>query len=194
LAGAVALGLAALPAAAQQADGPFNGPYAGVYLGYADYDLDLDLEGFNENPVNIDGAEYGVYGGYGLTFDGNLYAAGELEWGAGPSAENVFDESDVDFNVHSTYGISGIFGYLPAPNTLVYGRLGWQQVMIEDKEVNRNEYLDGLRVGAGVEVAVTENVRLRGEYAFTSYGKQDFSGIDVTTRQNLFRVGVAYAF
>lgn len=184
----------ATPTAAQDLfAGAFNGPYGGIFLGYSDYDADIDQPGFNEIPYNIDGAEYGIYIGYGQAF-GQFYVAGEAEIGRGPESTNIEDIAGNDFDVETTWGVSAIGGYLVAPTVLVYGRLGYQQATVNDAFFDVDEDINGARFGAGFEVAVVENVRIRGEYVYTDYSSQEIAGFEYDAEQSLFRFGVAYEF
>src|SRR5205823_2377647 len=54
---------------------------------------------------------------------------------------------------------------------------------------NRN--VNGGQLGLGMQVGLTQNVDLRGEYVFTAY--QSFSGIS-TPRQDQFNLGLVYKF
>lgn len=193
-AAAIAVALSAPIHAQDMFAGAFNGPYGGVFLGYADYDLEFsDDPVFSGTSIDISGAEFGVYGGYGRTFD-RFYLAGEVEFGGGPEVTGIFGIDGLDLDVEQTYGVSVLAGYVTSLDTLLYARIGYQRAEVRDVIDSRDENFDGVRYGAGAEYAVTENVRLRGEYVFTDYGNEDIDGTDIDVRQNLFRVGLAYEF
>lgn len=67
------------------------------------------------------------------------------------------------FTNNRELGISGRLGVAVTPNVLVYGKAGY---------ANRELYntkLDGFQYGGGAEVAVTDNLYVKGEYRRTNY-------------------------
>jgi outer membrane immunogenic protein len=50
----------------------------------------------------------------------------------------------------------------------------------------------GWQVGAGLEYAMSEQLRLRGEYLYTDYGQDN--GPHLHTNTNSFRLGLSYKF
>lgn len=188
----------------------FGGFYAGALLGHGalmsgntgdrnTFTLDADRAGF--------GAGFGVVAGYGRTFD-NVYVGGEVD--AEISSLNWTQERSPTGRVYSvekthTLGASLRLGYVVNDGLLVYAR-GGPVVSGFDTDyattgasASSSEDKVGLRVGAGVEVGMSENLRLRLDYTHTAYddfgisyggtGRDEFEN-----SENQFRVGVLYSF
>ena len=73
--------------------------------------------------------------------------------------------------------VGGRVGAAVAANTLIYAKLGYTNVGIEarfDSPTPGASYklkykLDGVRVGAGVQVGLTSNLYIKGEYRYSNY-------------------------
>jgi outer membrane immunogenic protein len=95
-------------------------------------------------------------------------------------------------------------GYVVGDAVLIYGRAGvvnsWFETdyAFEDVSVSRDDSEVGLRLGGGVEFALTDRIRMRVDYTRTSYDsyKVDYgAGVDsFDNAENLFRIGLSYAF
>lgn len=159
------------------------GPYIGAHLGYA-----WGEAGVVETPENvvgdIRGSVYGLFAGINFQ-DGNLVFG--LEGDAGiadvtgvgspvPDPEEEYSY-DVNWNAHARGRVGLAFdqvlvfvagGLAIASHTLteVYdqGNIG------DDTQIHV-----GWTVGAGVEVAVTENLAVRAEYLYDDYGTKTYT-------------------
>ena len=95
---------------------------------------------------------------YGAAVGFDFRVAGPVIAGVEANLDNVFDRRDV--------GASARLGVEATENLLVYGKVGYANY----KDVFSRE-LDGLRVGGGVELAVTKNVFAKAEYRYTDFDK-----------------------
>lgn len=191
----------------------FGGFYAGVQAGHGA--LSTENVGLREDPPTpfvLDaeragmGATGGLYAGYGETF-GNLYLGAEVE------AEVANTNWDIDrsptgrlYSVEKkgSVGASVRAGYVVNDAVLLYGRAGvansWfdNEYSFAGSGVDETKSEVGLRVGAGVEFAIADDVTMRLDYTRTDYGdyKVDYgSGTDsFENAENLFRVGISYRF
>ncbi len=123
--------------------------------------------------------------GYGALISQNLYLAGEL---FGTLGTLTFDDN----GLKSTYGYGASIlpGIMIGEHTMTYARLGLvRSRFTPSSSSNRN--VNGGQLGLGLQVGLTQNVDLRGEYVFTAY--QSFSGIS-TPRQDQFNLGLVYKF
>lgn len=93
---------------------------------------------------------YGATVGFDVSLSENVIAGLEA------NVDNVFDRRDI--------GASARLGYTVTDNMLVYGKVGYANF----KDTFSRE-LDGLRAGAGLELAVTENVYAGVEYRYTDF-------------------------
>jgi outer membrane immunogenic protein len=173
-------------------------------------------------PFTWTGLYLGASGGYGTSLtDGidfkGVSAGGQLgfnyQWNmlvAGIEADgnwaNVGQSTTIDGittqdtiksfgTVHGRLGFAfdrtlfyGLAGVALADNTLSVSGVGIDSV-------SASKLHTGYVVGGGIEHAITNNVSLRGEYQFASYGSQDYFGVasgkvDVQT----FKLGLNYLF
>ncbi|EJF80050.1 outer membrane protein [Bartonella doshiae] len=71
-----------------------------------------------------------------------------------------------------------------------------ESIIAEGELVNETEKMVGYTFGGGVDFAVTDNITLRAEYRYADFGKKKFAedDLEISSRTNNFRVGVAYKF
>lgn len=93
---------------------------------------------------------------YGVTAGVDFPVGEKFIVGVEANVDNVFDRRDV--------GASARVGYVAFENTLVYGKAGYANY----KDAFSRE-LDGLRVGGGLEVNVTDNTYVGVEYRYTDF-------------------------
>lgn len=191
----------------------FGGFYAGVQAGHGG--LSTENVGARTDPrvpFVLDaeragmGTTGGIHVGYGETF-GNVYLGTEIE------AELANTNWDIDrspdgrlYSVEKkgSVGASVRAGYVVNDAVLLYGRAGVANSWFENEysfagsDVDPTKSELGLRVGAGVEFAISDNVTMRLDYTRTDYGSYEVdygSGVDsFDNAENLFRVGVSYRF
>jgi len=120
----------------------FSGARIGGNIGFADDDF-----------AGTEAFVYGVNVGYDADL-GNLVVGGTLEYAGS-------DEDGLERDLSAVARIGGKAG----ENALVYALGGYTNVGIEGIE----EELDGVRLGAGVEFALTPQVFANGEYRYSNY-------------------------
>lgn len=189
---------------------PFNGPYVGVQGGYESFNIDSTFTGAGalagdsaKATFGGDGLNGGAFAGYGVRID-SLYIGGELEAGlGGASSDNkvTIGASNFEANVDHKYdlGASIRAGFLPTPNTLLYGRAGVADSKFDPNGSVKDFSLTGLRLGLGSETALGNGFSVRGDWVYTDYKSKNLSDANGDTFQfsptsNTFRVGVAYNF
>ena len=160
-------------------------------------DADFGDHGFTE----------GAFGGYGVTYR-QWYVGAEIE---GEASQAEWDHSRSSdgrvFSVEKVAEYGGAFrlGYALQDVALLYGRVGFARTEFRTKynhegiPTSQDDDQTGLRVGGGVEVAMTDHIFGRFDYTYTDYGdayKVNFgNGFDkFETRETLFRLGVGYRF
>jgi outer membrane immunogenic protein len=165
-------GTIATPAFAQDA-APFSGPRIEGIVGYDRPDADGD---------NADGIVYGVGVGYdfrrggavfGVEAEANDSTADECFTGVTVATDELCLDAGRDFYV------GGRVGAVVGPRALLYAKAGYTnaraRLAYEDgtaataPDFSISQNLDGLRVGAGVEFAVSPNAYLRSEYRYSNY-------------------------
>jgi len=151
-------------------------PYVGGSVG-------VDVNTNNNN--NFRGVPFSVFGGYGTTVSQNIYLAGEVFGTVGTASLN-------DNGLKSTYGygVSVIPGLMLSDRVMAFARAGVVRTHFSPTGV-RNTNDTGGQLGLGLQTGLTQNLDLRGEYDYTSYGK--FSGLSKVTSDQ-FSLGLVYRF
>ena len=137
----------------------FSGPRIGATIGLADDDFG-GAEAFT----------YGINAGYDWDL-GKAVVGGTVE----------LQGSDED-GLSRDISITGRAGGKVSDNLLVYALAGYSNLGIDNSDID----LDGVRAGAGVEVAFNDHVYGQVEYRYTNYE------LDAETHQ--FVLGVGYRF
>jgi outer membrane immunogenic protein len=200
----------AIPAAAQNAN-TFTGPRVEALAGYdsSQPGSSVNVPGANDN---FDGVNYGV--GVGYDFDMGSAVLG---------VEGEFMESEAHTEFNTTgltgFGVRNLdagrdlyvgarAGIKVGPNSLVYAKAGYTNatynVLASNNatDTDNDLKLDGWRAGAGAEVAVTNNVFVKGEYRYSQYqeGRVEApngatsGNFDVDVDRHQFVVGVGARF
>jgi outer membrane immunogenic protein len=151
--------LAASIAAAPALAADFSGPRVGATIGIADDDFG-GTEAFT----------YGVNAGYDWDL-GKVVVGGTVE----------LQGSDED-GLSRDISITGRAGGKVSENVLLYALAGYSNLGIDDSDID----LDGVRVGAGVEVALTDRVFSQIEYRYTNY--------ELDAEAHQFVLGIGYRF
>lgn len=136
---AIVAAAAATFAATPALAGDFSGPRIEVTAGADDVTRGVD-------PTEV---TYGAGVGYDLQF-------GRVVAGVEAAVDNVFDRRDI--------GVGARLGYVLNENVLAYGKVGYSNF----KPTTRLE-LEGLRLGAGLEVNVAGPVYGKVEYRYTDF-------------------------
>ena len=177
---------------------------------------------YEANSASIKPA-WGIYGGYADTL-GRFYVAGEFQLESNkskviesrkpknrPTVENSNDALGISM------ALSAKLGYVFDNGTVGYGRIGVVRSKLTHRYVDStdssssfesigllapyNKVLNGLRVGGGIEIALNQAMRLRGDYTLDIYPGISFPGqvaqisptrqkIKVT--RNEVKLGLAY--
>jgi len=173
LAGAM---LAASPAVAQTAAVPFSGPRVEGLIGY-----DRASSPFPGDAADSSGILYGVAGGYDVR-QGDLVFGGEAELtGASTDTrgDGVFAAGDrITVDAGRDLYAGGRIGYVVTPRAMLYGKLGYTNARADvdyrggtnGAAYSEGRNSGGVRAGAGAEVAMRDNVYVKGEYRYSDYG------------------------
>jgi outer membrane immunogenic protein len=222
-------------AAAEQPN-PFDGAYVGAAVGWdriaSNGRYTLNENGVDVFSFEFDRAGNGVQGqlfaGFGRTW-GPFYASGELGVGLSSATVNIHngffaagDFYDLSIKIRQRWSITPSVraGYLLQPDLLAFVRFGWAfahtRISYTSSEISTSgnelfsgqtsRWLNGPRVGAGLEYALLPNLRLRADWSFTWYSRISVVGtaappadVDVNSatsrpRQSLLLFGLIYSF
>lgn len=167
----------ATPALAQ--DGrTFSGPRIEGIVGYDDV---------RAGGEGADGVNYGIGLGYDIQRGRGVFGieaeVGDSSADACQSVVTTTGGGELCTDTRRDLYIGGRAGAQVARNVLLYGKAGYANTRVavdfDDNASNANDYqlrqnLDGLRLGAGVEVALGPNAFVKAEYRYTNY-EQGFS-------------------
>lgn len=139
---AMAAALAALTATPAMADnGSFTGLRAGATAGITDVTGTIDTKD----------VDYGFDAGIDFPLGENATVGVEAF-------------TTTPFNDEKTFGVAARAGYAVADNALVFARAGY-----ENYENVFEQNLDGLTVGGGLELAISDMTYLRAEYRYSDF-------------------------
>ncbi|MGB3167235.1 MAG: porin family protein [Alteraurantiacibacter sp.] len=180
----------AMPAAAQD-NSAFTGPRVEIVGGYdisnAGSSVDNDVN--EDDDQSIDGFMYGVGLGYDFAVGGAVLGV-EAEL-SDSTAETEFRNGDLeDLGLGTRVGagrdiyLGARAGILVNPNTLVYAKGGYTNATydlllsdnVDEREADFD--LDGFRVGAGAEYAMSENSFVKLEYRYSNYSSAELDRVD----------------
>lgn len=167
----------------------WSGPYVGLSYGRTSADIEFSTGGaFDFNNGNI----AGIYGGY-LFQRGSLVYGGELAYGRinDSFVPGGFGDDDV---IERALDLKARVGFA-ANRALIYGVVGYSQFnYFEPTGVDMD--LDGLSLGLGADVAVTERLTMGLEYLSRDGSGDDSlgSGVSGDAKLDTFSLRVGLAF
>lgn len=172
--------LAFTPAIAHaQSANLFHGPYAGAEIGWEDNNGALG-SGFN----------YGVFGGYNAEVAPQIIAGVEAKAALSTAEGDLSPEAEL--RAGRSLGIAGRLGYLAAPTTLFFGKVGYENVRTrleynpDPLGLDNGANNDAIVLGGGVEYAVMPSATLRVGYDYTD-GEDGF-------HRHQIKTGMAFHF
>lgn len=202
----------ALPAAAQE-NPTFTGPRVEALGGY-----DINRPGSTQDTDDNDDIDQSTEGfayGVGLGYD---FAAGGALVGIEGEYMGSTAKTDYDTAALQTFGVGNIeagddlylgvrAGVLATPQTLVYAKGGYTNtsynVLANDQSNSDVDIdLDGWRVGAGVEQAISPNLFGKLEYRYSKYeegeveapGGAEGDRFEIDSDRHQVMVGLGYRF
>lgn len=173
---AAALVAATFGATAAQAEAP-NGFRVEALIGWDNHDISSDdLDGFGVD-LGSDGVAFGIAAGYDFAVGSNVALGIDVE-ASETTAE--FELSEAGQTVSLDYGrdlyIGGRVTVAASSKLNLYAKAGYTNGRVEfDTNVpgagitDLAGELDGFRLGAGLQYAVSEKVYLGGEYRYSNY-------------------------
>lgn len=182
--------LVAVPAIAQESDDKFTGPRVEALVGYDDVRAgsSVDDDGNDNNDQSIDGVNYGIGIGYDIDLGGAVLGL-EGEY-TDSTAKTEFDNGDFEgfgfgrVDAGRDLYVGARIGAKVQPDLLLYAKGGYTNaklnVLTNDgvTEYDEDFDLDGYRIGAGAEYALSNNTFVKLEYRYSNYqkGEVDFGG------------------
>ena len=139
---------------------------------------------------------YGAFGGYQIDFSPVFFA---LETDV-VLADLTIKNGTPEYKKKSMYGISSLVGASVSQQIDIYGRVGGirSQFKLRDSanNVSFSQYENGLSLGLGGRIHLTEPLSLRIDYRYNKYNQPVFAGYtnDSKVKEHLMNVGLQYRF
>jgi len=176
----VACVLVSAPAFAQEVNPTFTGPRVEATLGWDHVAAGSNAQGTGESHRNIDGLVYGGGIGYDIATAGGVVLGAEGEITGSTAKSDRYDYTQ-DFGYGRVKAGRDLYagvraGILASPTTLLYVKGGYTNAKLNVLAGNTNTStdtsfkLDGWRVGAGAEHALSSNSYAKIEYRYSNYG------------------------
>ncbi len=183
------------PASSGYVQAPASGNWDGVYLGaFGGYgwatltDSDNYLGGGTDATYDLEGWLAGVNVGANFTLTDGIVAGvvGDIAWS---DISGSYDGQD--YSIDWLGSVRGKLGF-DAGAFMPYftGGAAFAGVNLDD---NKATHL-GWTVGAGVDVALSENMNFTAEYRYSDYGSAEHDGYDVGLRSSTVTAGISFKF
>ena len=185
---------------AQAAD--FDGFYAGGGLGIFG-SATAEAEDYFRDEITFGAEDFlnkaDLIAGYGQQNDG-VYLGAEASYSVGMLDEEVLKDGgySLDLETNGGYTLAGRLGYIVAPTTMAYVKLGYQQREFEasDNLGSSDEDFHGYVIGGGMAYQLAgAPVTLRAEATRTDYGDEEIiDGVDMEPTETSVDLQAVYRF
>ena len=182
----------ATPAFAQD-ESNFAGPYVGLYAGYDHVTISDGVDSGSK-----DGVAFGALAGYNFDL-GSAVVGIEAELGDASTRQeevDIFtlgDRGVLSANFDAFIGARA--GVKASDTMLIYAKAGYAhtsaKLQYDDgagSTFAESDTLDGVRVGGGIDYAVSSKILLRAEYRYSDYGDYTYQGINTGLSSNRHQV------
>ncbi len=170
--------------------GHWDGPYVGIFGGYLAGTFEMRTEAVITD-FSAPGWLLGVNAGYDHTLDNGvvLGVAADVAW------TNPHIDLPYDTRIDWVGSLRGRAGY-DAGAFLPYltGGLAVASMTKVSGNTEYNDLLAGWTVGAGLEIAATDDLSVDVQYRYSDYGVGDFSGADDSFRSHQITAGLNWRF
>ncbi|MBT6135412.1 MAG: porin family protein [Kordiimonadaceae bacterium] len=170
---------------------PFEGPYLGITTSKSTFSSTIantivstadkpSLFGSSTSAKSKNSYGGGIFAGYGLNY-GPVYTSAEAGFIVDKGNTILSNGTNtIKFSQSNTFELNVRAGFHLTENALIFGMFGYSGANMKSHGIDErskptdglsyNQRLTSLRYGAGVEVAVYENISLRGEYTKSKVG------------------------
>lgn len=193
---AIAIGMIATPAMAQDRNVAPGGFYVGALAGYEGLDVDSSDGSVS---ANADSAVYGITAGYDLSLGSAFVGVeGELSKSGGSTEfPDSFGGAREGLEADGQYYIGARAGFAVTPGIAAYGKVGY--TALDTRAFTSAGSLDeldentsGIRFGGGLQVQLPGPLEGRVEYRRSSYNDVGGDIGDATTDQVVAGLGLRF--
>jgi opacity protein-like surface antigen len=155
------------------------------------------------NPtVSAKGFVARLFVGYGQYFDWFYFGGEAFVNTSGANTTYFINDYGTDISARTGFGIGLLPGLKLSDLSLLYMRLGYARTSLKIQEngaiagnVSTTDWANGLTYGLGIETAIINNVSIRGEYSYTTYGSFTSNlGTRFSPSNNQFILDFSYHF
>lgn len=185
---------AAIVAAAPATAAEFTGPRIEARVGYDRLGLKLS-DGEDSIKGHKDGVAFGAGVGYDFALGKGLIAGVEanLDFFSTKTCTEIFGEDEACLKARRDIEVSARLGGKVSDKVLIYGKVGYANGQVK---LTYNDFEDiledfsakadkgGIRVGAGLELALGEKAYAKVEYRYTDYSGDSVEGIKLNFDRN----------
>ena len=178
--------------------GNWEGVYLGAFIGGASgtASTDEDVPFFEDDSLDISGWMVGVNAGANFYITDGIVGGivGDIAW-SDISGEQTFEGDDYGFDINWQGSLRGKLGFDGgAFMPYVTGGLAFANGTMDfDGYTESNTHI-GWTVGAGVEIAATEDLSIDILYRYSDFGSKEYDGVDIGVTQHAVTAGLNWKF
>jgi outer membrane immunogenic protein len=180
-------------------------PYVGADLGLNSSSFSLKNSAGNKTNLHSSGVTGGLFAGYGVTVNQNIYLGGEAFVNTGSmstSTKTTNTRTTDKLKTTYSYGLDFMPGYKFTESTMAYLKAGivrtrfklTQNAPTSNLSGSSENTVTGGQLGLGLQTDVSSNVAVRGEFLHTSYNSFTAFGSKVKPTNNQVNFGLVYKF
>ncbi len=202
---AMAIGLLAAlgTATPAMASDRYDGVYLGVLGGWSNFDTEVETGDTEIDGTSAAGPTMGAVLGTSLTAEAVFFGLEAHATYSGAEYERTNGSDRQTITISNGVGVTARLGSLLGDSTVLYGLAGWQRNRVELETINGGSdsdstWMDGARLGGGVEFTNTARNFVRFEYSAVLHESKDLAAggetYDIEPVAHHFQVGLGYRF
>lgn len=184
-------------------DSVFNGLYLGI-KGHHSVSGNARSDGSDTRTMGFEGIGTGGYVGIGthrlFPEHQDIYLGVEFQGETTLSdSHEVYEGRGESVRRPMNFDLGVRVGYLPHPTTMIYLSSGYSWVQMKFNStsgIQKEEFLDGFSLGAGIETLLYQNLTMRFDWTYADVGDFRIDGANFiqNVQENRINFGVSYAF
>lgn len=181
--------------------GNWEGVYLGAFIGGASGTASTDEDAifFEDDSMDVSGWLVGVNAGANFYITDGIVGGivGDIAWSDISGEETFFDDDygyEIDWqgSLRAKLGFDG-GAFMPYVTGGLAFANGTAYTTFEDDFSESSTHI-GWTVGAGVEIAATDDLSIDILYRYSDFGSQDYDGLDIDLTQHAVTAGLNWKF